>query len=108
MVVGWPKIDGAVFTVDTWPLVKLKLKACTAAEPRLGTITRPSVEAEYVLLQASSAARPSRTSTASTQVHLLDILRFISMFSCGQSVFALVSNFPDFSTPQAGRRVLAL
>jgi hypothetical protein len=77
-----PGIGGAVFTLDTFPLVRLKLKACTTAEPKLGTITKPSDEAEYELLHATSVAIASRTSTASTQAHLLDILRFISMFSC--------------------------
>src|SRR5580658_7449691 len=80
MAVGCPKIGGAVLTVEACPLVRLKLKACTAAEPKLGTITKPSDEAEYVLLQASSVAIASRITTASTQAHLLDILRFISMF----------------------------
>src|SRR5580658_11009446 len=80
MAVGCPKIGGAVLTVETSPLVKLKLKDCTAAEPKLGTITRPSDEAEYVLLQASSMAIASSITTASTPAYLLDILRFISMF----------------------------
>ena len=77
---GWPKIGGALLTVEACPLVRLKLNACTTAEPRFGTITRPSDEAEYVLLQASSMAIASRITTASTPAHLLDILRFISMF----------------------------
>src|SRR5271169_6880973 len=82
MAVGSPNVDGEVLRSDTCPLVRLKLNACTTAEPALGTSTKPSLEAEYVLLHATSVAIASRTSTASTQAHLLDILRFISMFSC--------------------------
>jgi hypothetical protein len=82
--VGKPNVDGAVFTSEVCPLVRLKLNACTTAEPALGISTKPSDEAEYVLLHANSVAIASRTNTASTQAHLLDILRFISifMFSC--------------------------
>src|ERR1700722_3516347 len=83
MAVGCPKIGGAELTVETCPLVKSKLKDCTAAEPKLGTITKPSDEAEYVLLQASSMAIASTITTANTPAHLLDILRFISMFPNG-------------------------
>jgi len=80
MAVGWPKVEGAVLRSDECPFVRLKLKACTTAEPPSGTITKPSDDAEYELLHANNPAIASRTTTASTQVHLPDILRLISMF----------------------------
>src|SRR4029077_6832341 len=62
-----------------WPLLRLKLKLCTTPEPRLGTITKPSEEAEKWLPQAISKAIATTSSAPNSPWNRFAILRLISI-----------------------------
>ncbi len=73
--VGGPSL---LLICETWPLLRLRLKVCITAEPWLGTTTKPFEEDLYLVLHAIKKPTATKARTATIQVNLVRILRFIS------------------------------
>jgi hypothetical protein len=72
---------GGPFTLlicEAAPLLRSRLKVCITCESRLGTTTNPFEEDEYLVLQATTKPIEMRATTATIQVNLVRMLRFIS------------------------------